>query len=194
MIRFWRCVKQQKVSVCALACACVLSLSVGAYADIIDSSSAVPRFAETASTFSGVTPATGTWAGTNDVAYVESDTIFFDIDSVESTVSFTPTSAALEDAKMEVCVVSGVTCSSVCTDDDLAGFLRILYLPPDVLGSQSTSTGRVDSQHNGFYVFVLIGFFELFDKTLGIDTPAVVSFSIVDFAYRINYSNLVRSL
>ena len=114
--------KQQKVSVCALACACVLSLSVGAYADIIDSSSAVPRFAETASTFSGVTPATGTWAGTNDVAYVESDTIFFDIDSVESTVSFTPTSAALEDAKMEVCVVSGVTCSSVCTDDDLAGF------------------------------------------------------------------------
>ena len=72
-------VKQQRVSACALACACVLSLSVGAYADIIDSSSAVSRFAETASTFSGVTPSTGTWAGTNDVAYVEADTIFFDI-------------------------------------------------------------------------------------------------------------------
>ncbi len=72
----------------------------------------------------------------------------------------------------------------------LLGFLNFL---PDILRSQGTAARRIDSQHDSLHIFVIVCFFEFFDKAFGVDTLTIVAFAVFDIAYGIHDCYFVRN-
>ena len=65
----------------------------------------------------------------------------------------------------------------------LAVFLGKLNLVPDVFRRQGAATRRVDTQHNGFHVLVLVGFAELLDERFRVDAIIFIAFAFICSSY-----------